>query len=191
MNDYPHLDSDLRRFIRREIQKQMNVIMQGVTGMTDPETWVQDIEQPYPGADTITERPLMHPYGYYSYAPRGVFQVTARRGEHPSNLMVLGHQDSDRPTDAEEGEAGLYNKVSNLRSAILGTGIFVGKGSADKPLALGETLNEILGQMIDLFVAHVHPSPGAPANNIADWQSLKLQQIETKKILTTLDGGLA
>lgn len=102
-------EADLKRFIRLEVARQAQVILSGVTGANE-NVGSEDIEQVYPGSPTIEKRPVMHPYGFASKAPRGVLQVTARQGENPGNRMVMGHRDKNRPDDMAEGEAWTYSQ---------------------------------------------------------------------------------
>lgn len=184
------IEPDLKRFIRHEIAKQMNIILTGVTGSSDPTKFVEDIEQLYPGADTITERPVMHPYGFVSSVPRGILQVVARQGEHPSNRLIIGHRDAARPTDLAEGTAKMYS-LAGFQIYAGEDGLYVGKNSATEPLVLGTAANEFFSALLDLLIAHVHPSPGAPSDKSADFTQLKTQTIEGNLLLSTGDGGLA
>jgi len=185
-----HLDPDISRFIRSEIRREVNIILTGVAGSSDPTKFTQDIEQIFPGADTITDRPVAHPYGFVSQAPRGTLQVVARQGEHPGNRLVIGHRDADRPSDIDDGTAKMYS-VAGYQVYVGSDGVYVGKDSADKPLLLGEASNEFFSALLDLLIAHVHPGPGAPSDKSADFTQLKAQTIVTRKLLTTEDGGLA
>lgn len=184
------IEPDLKRFIRHEIAKQMNIILTGSAGSYDPAAFSEDIEELYPGADTITQRPVMHPFGFVSSAPRGTIQVVARQGEHPSNRLVIGHRDASRPTDIAEGTAKMYS-VAGFQIYAGEDGIYVGKDSATEPLVLGTAANEFFSALLDLLIAHVHPSPGAPSDKSADFTQLKTQTIEGNLLLSTADGGLA
>lgn len=184
------VEPDLRRFIRAEISRQMNIILSGVAGNFDPTAFTEDIEEMYPGADTITARPVMHPFGFVSSAPRGTLQVVARQGEHPSNRLVLGHRDAERPTDIAEGTAKMYS-IAGFQVYAGEDGIYVGKNSATEPLVLGTATNEFLVALLDLLVAHVHPAPGAPSDKSVDFTNLKIQTVEANKLISTGDGGLA
>jgi hypothetical protein len=184
-----HVDPDLRRFIRKEIERQIMVLLTGVSGNDDPEKWTEDIEQIYPGADTLEGRPVMHPFGFVSRTPRGTLQVVGRQGEHPSNRIVIGHRDMNRPTDLDAGTSKLYSEQGYQLYAG-SDGVYVGKDAADNPLALGVPLNDFLGQLLDLLIAHVHPSPGAPSDKSADFTQLKANVVDSESILTTGDGGL-
>lgn len=183
-------DPDLKRYIRTEIARQMNIILTGVTGASKPDLFQENIEQIYPGADTILDRPVMHPFGFVSRAAQGTMQVVARQGEHPSNRLVLGHRDAARPTDLDEGTAKMYS-LAGFQIYAGEDGIYVGKESADQPLVLGEAANEFFGALLDLLVAHVHPSPGAPSDKSADFLQLKTETIEGNLLLSTGDGGLS
>jgi phage gp45-like len=101
---------DVQRFVREEIKRQLNVILSGQSdGTADVET--ESIASMFPGSPTIADRPVMHPYGFASRASRGTIQVVGKQGADPSNRLVLGHRDSQRPTDLDEGEAVLYSSA--------------------------------------------------------------------------------
>lgn len=182
------LTPEIQRFIRREIERQMNVILTGSAGEGTVRT--ETIDSLYPGSDSQTERPKASPYGFASIAKKGTISVVAKQGEHPGNRLVLLHRDANAPADLEEGEAKMYSS-EGFQLYAAKDGIYCGKGSADKPLALGTPLNELLGQIIDLLVAHVHPSPGAPSDKSADFLQIKTETIEANLLLSTGDGGLA
>lgn len=184
-----HIDPYVMRTIRNEIKKQMYVLLQGISGNADPTKWTEDIEQIYPGSDTITERPVAHPFGFVSRAPRGTMQIVARMGDHPNNRMVLSHRDGERPTDLDDGTSKIYS-IAGFQVYAGEDGVYVGKGSATEPLILGTVANEFFGALLDLIVAHVHPGPGSPPNNAADFTQLKTQTIETDSLLSIDGGGL-
>lgn len=102
------MDAETIRFVRQEVQRQLNVILSGESGdNSDIEN--ETIDNLYPGTPSIASRPVMHPYGLASRAPAGTIQVTAKQGADPSNRMVLGHRDSNRSgLDLDEGEVVLY-----------------------------------------------------------------------------------
>ena len=182
-------DPDLKRYIRSEISRQMNIILSGVTGASKPDQFLENIEQIYPGADTILDRPVMHPFGFVSRAQAGTIQVVARQGEHPSNRIILGHRDAARPIDLDDGTAKLYS-IAGFQIYAGTDGIYVGKDSATEPLVLGTAANQFFSALLDLLIAHVHPSPGSPSDKSADFTQLKAETIEGNLLLSTGDGGL-
>lgn len=181
-----HLTPEIIRFIRKEISQQMNVILSGAAGEGDGQT--ETIDTLYPGGESMTKRPKASPYGFTSIAKRGTISVVAKQGENTANRIILSHRDANAPK-VEEGESKMYSSAGYQLYAAL-DGLYCGKGEADEPLVLGTKLNELLGQILDLLIAHVHPSPGAPSDKSADFTQLKTQQITPKKILATSDGGL-
>lgn len=183
------IDPEVKQFIRYEIQRSLMLILSGQAGVNTSMT--ETIETPgYPGSNSIEERPVMHPFGFVSRAPKGIISVIGRMGSDPGNLIVLGHRDKDRP-EIDEGAAAMYASEKGPMITSNADGVFVGKGgTADKPLLLGTESNDFLGQLIDLIVAHVHPSPGSPANNVADFTKLKTEIVEADKLISTTEGGL-
>lgn len=117
------MDAETTRFIREEIKRQMDVILSGESGEND-KVVNEDIQNMYPGMPTILSRPVMHPYGYVSRAPKKTLQVIGKQGEHLGNRVVLGHRDGDRPIDLKEGEGATYSsefyqvRVSNDKIRI-------------------------------------------------------------------------
>lgn len=107
------IDAEVIRFIRQEIDKQMNIVLSGVAGNSDGLT--EDIQQLYPSMPTIPERPVMHPFGLMSAAPDGTISVTARQGSYAGNRMVIGHRDGEAPS-VVEGETIVYDNFDNQMS---------------------------------------------------------------------------
>lgn len=110
-------DVEIRAMIKEEVNKMVSgIILNGQAGATTVD--VEDIDNMYPGMPTVTKRPVVHPYGYASRAPRGVLSVIARIGEHFGNRYILGHRDNKKP-QLNEGETAVYSlgghllKVSN------------------------------------------------------------------------------
>lgn len=122
-----NMTPEMKRFVREEVARQLNVILSGVCEGTEADAQSESIGALYPGSPTIENRPVMHPYGYASRAPKGVLQVTAKQGASPQNRLVIGHRDADRPDDLEEGETEIYSsggwsvRVKN-DSIIIGNG---------------------------------------------------------------------
>ncbi len=103
------------QWVRREIRDQLQIILSGNTAATqiDDVVGTESIDNSPPGAPTMTKRPVAHPYGVMSRAPKGTVQVVARQGEHPANMIVLSHRDKNRPPLNAEGEVMLYDKFGN------------------------------------------------------------------------------
>lgn len=105
------MDGEMIRFIRTEIERQMNVILSGVTANASEQ--YEDVGELFPSMPTITKRPVMHPYGLSSAAPDGTLQVVGKQGEHVGNRMILGHRDKDKPSCAP-GETVLYDQFGGM-----------------------------------------------------------------------------
>lgn len=101
------INAELTRYIRKEIERQMNVILSGVAGNATEQT--EDVQQLFPSMPTITQRPVMHPFGLSSAAPDNTLSVVAKQGEHIGNRIVLGHRDKNKPSTAK-GEVVLYDQ---------------------------------------------------------------------------------
>lgn len=181
------MDSNTISWMRSEIRRQLNVILSGTTGSNTKFT--ENIENMYPGQPTLVGRPIMHPYGLVSRAPRGVLQVVARQGEHSGNRLVLGHRDRNKP-DLDAGDVVLYNEFGR-QVRLDGAIVKIGDASADKPAVLGPELKEFLITFIQLFISHVHISsaPGAPTgfpNNSGDATEARDDYLENDLILSNL-----
>ncbi len=149
------IESDVQRFIREEIKRQLNVVLSGQSGdNADVET--ETIDNMYPGMPSITKRPVMHPFGFASRAPKKTISVTAKQGAEPTNRMVLGHRDSLRPKDLGEGDSVIYSSdgksvlafVKLLKDEISfstggGKGI-VGKLTKDGKVSLANQVGELI-----------------------------------------------
>lgn len=182
-------DSEARRFMKMEIERQVRIILSGSAG--DNNQFSETIENLYPGSPGIPARPVMHPYGIVSRAPRGTLQVTARQGEHSGNRLILGHRDANRPA-LEEGETAVYN-VAGYQVRLNKASVTIGKGGVFETMVVGETLAQLLGDLIELLAMHTHSNgnEGAPTGaplEAADFTQLKTQNIDNGKILAK-DGG--
>lgn len=181
-------EAELKKWVRQEIARQLIVIASGQAGENTVET--ETIENLYPGSPNIPERPVMHPYGFASRAPSGTISVTGKVGNDPSNRMVLGHRDSDRPSDLKVGEASQYSSSGYELRAML-DGIRLVKGNKQVALLLGEDVLELLGKIIDTIVIHTHGSPGTPPSNAADFNLIKTQDLSGATLLSTEEGGFS
>jgi len=110
-----------KQWIIDYVKQQVAVILGGNTAATqvDDVPGTESIDNLFPGCPTVEGRPLAHPYGLVSRAPKGTAQVTARQGEHPSNRLVLLHRDKNRPSVAD-GDVWLYDAHGNQVKLIEG-----------------------------------------------------------------------
>lgn len=181
-------DADLKRLIRKEIEIALQVITSGVAGTNTKNS--EDISSLFPGLPTLTARPIMHPYGLVSRAPKGTISVTAQQGSHPGNKMTLGHRDANSP-DIGLGEAALYSG-NGYKVWVKGDSIVVGKGGEVETVVVGETLKALLIVLIDAIVAHTHignlGAPTGPPQNASEFTQAKGDFVENDKILAK-DGG--
>lgn len=180
-------EAELKRWVKQEIARQVAVITSGQSG-ENADVQSEDIENLYPGSPTIPKRPLMHPYGFASRAPKGVIQVTAKVGEGPTNRMILGHRAKDRPADIEEGESLIYSEAG-YKIVAHKDGIRIHKGSEKYSLLLGEDVITFIAALVDLIVAHTHGPPGTPPTNAGDFTQLKTNDLASTTLLSTEDGG--
>lgn len=182
------MSADEIRWIRQEIATQLNIILSAQAG-DNAAVQTEDIENLLQNNPTIPKRPVMHPYGYASRAPRGVFSIVAKMGEGPSNRFVLGHRDGDRPTDLQLGETRVYS-LAGYTVRWNDSGVFLSHGdSTPEPMVLGTAANEFLGMLLDLIANHTHAGQGAPPSNTLQFTQAKADTIDTKKLLATKEGG--
>jgi hypothetical protein len=182
-------DSDIRKFIRDEIDRKVNVILHGDSGSNTKEA--EDIQNLYPGQPTITSRPVMHPFGFVSRAVAGTIQVIGRIGAHTGNRFVLGHRDKNRPDGLEEGECAIYS-LGTYEVRIFNTKVQVGKGGTFETLVVGETLRDFLKEFIQIYVAHKHIGNLGFYTTVPDNQAqatqLKTNNLDNDKILAKDSG---
>lgn len=138
------LESEIITFIRREIARQAGVILSGSSAASSGQR--EDIQALYPGMPTITDRPVMHPYGYVSRPPSGVIQVVGRQGATPENRIILGHRDANRPP-LGVGCSILYNQFGQQVRLENGT-IKLGGADSNQPIVLGSELKSLLTELI-------------------------------------------
>lgn len=172
-----------RKFIREEIARQVNIILSGQAGANTVQT--ETIDNLFPSMPSIVQRPVMHPYGLVSRAPRGTLSVTARQGEHAGNRIVIGHRDRDKP-EVQGGEVQLYNQFGQAIYLKNGS-VHLGEASASKPAVLGDDLKAMLEQLIDAIASHTHVGnlgfPTAPPVEAAQFSSIKSSNLSNDKIL--------
>lgn len=182
------LDPETRRFISREIKKQLQIITSGEAGDTTMLT--EDIANLYPGMPTITKRPVVHPYGFASRAPKGTLSVTAQQGDHPGNKLTLGHRDKNKPS-IDEGESVQYS-LGGYRVVCKNGELFVGKGTDLEHMVVGETLKAFLLALINHIIIHTHLGnlgvETGPPLNAGDFNTDKADFLDNNKILAK-DGG--
>lgn len=178
-------DPEIRRFIQKEVQRQVNIVLFGSAGGGDTQT--ETINDLFPGMPGIVSRPVMHPFGFVSRAVKGTISVIARVGEHIGNRMVIGHRDANRPASLQEGESCVYSQ-GGYRVVWMNGQIMIGKGAVLEPAVMGTTLQSFLSQFSQLLEQHTHPSIGAPPTNAAAITQLRTAQVDSGKILSK-DGG--
>lgn len=184
------IDSEIQRYIQQEVKRQVHVILSGAAG-TNSAVITETIKSLYPGMAEIPDRPIMHPFGIASRAPADTISVTARQGDHPGNVLTLGHRDKSRPTDLGDGESVLYSK-GDFRVVARNGGLYVGKGTTYEEVVVGETLRTLLIGLIDAIVAHTHMGnlgyPTGKPLNASDFNTLKSSNLSNSKILAK-NGG--
>ncbi len=102
-------ESEILTLVRREIAKQLNIVLTGKTANATSDCAQEDIGEMYPGMPTIQTRPVMHPYGFASRAPDNTISVVAMQGAQKQNRVVLGHRAGDRPKLDNAGDVVLYD----------------------------------------------------------------------------------
>lgn len=177
-------DGDMIRFIREEIRKEMNVILSGETAGSATHT--ESIDNLFPGMPTITDRPVMQPFGISSRAPKKTLQFIGRQGADKTNRFVLGHRDKNKPA-VDEGETSVYS-VGGYQVRVFNGKIQIAKGTDFETLVVGETLRDFLIALIGEIVLHTHAAPGAPPTNASAFTALQTASLDNDKILAK-DGG--
>lgn len=185
------IDSSLVSFVREEVKRQVQILMSGTSGENTHET--ESIEQMVPGMPTISKRPIMHPYGFVSRAPRGTVQVVGRMGDHATNRFVMAHRDKDRPSDIEEGESVQYS-VGKYQVRVMKDRIQIGKDGEYESIVLGDKLTSLLGDLITELGNHTHTCsvPGGlstPPFQKPQIDLLKTEQVDGNKLLAEDGGG--
>lgn len=177
-------DPKIIKLIRDEVKKQVSIVLSGSCGGNTTST--ETIDDLYPGYPPMLDRPLMHPYGLVSRAPRKTISVTARHGEHPANRIVLGHRDKNRP-EIQQGETQLYNQYGQAIYLKNGT-VHIGTASAANPAVVGNELKAMLESLIDAIATHTHIGnlgiPTAPPTQASTFTSIKSSNVSNDKILS-------
>lgn len=148
------LDAEDKKYIKQEIQKHINIILSGISsGNTIVDN--ENIGQLFPGMPNITERPVMHPYGYASRSVNDVIQVTGKQGEHVGNRIILGHRDKNRPKDLAQGESVVYSN-GGLKIYLRNNRIQITSENADNPAVLYRELLALLESILTHIINHTH-----------------------------------
>lgn len=181
------MDAETRRYIDDTIRKQLNIILSGVSGSNTVSQ--ETISELFPGMPEIVNRPVSHPFGYASRATQGTVQVTARHGEHVGNRMIIGHRDSKRPDDLQEGESVIYSK-GGLTVYLRNGEIQIGSKNSDNPVVLFNELSALLESILDHIIGHTHVdgvgAKTSPPIEIPDFEEDKanIETIQSKKVFT-------
>lgn len=169
--------------------RTMNVLLNAVSGETTQETEI--VENLFSGMPNTGPRPVMHPYGYASRAPKGITNVVGRQGESYSNRFVLGHRDSNRPGDLNVGEVCLYSSDGTTvlkKIYVRSDTIQLGSSSAANNLVLGDLLNDFLSRLLDLIINHTHIGnlgyATSPPLNSADFVAIKATDVTSEIMLS-------
>ncbi len=165
-------ESEQLRFIREEIKRQLNVILCASAGANTEQK--ETIDELYPGMPSITDRPVMHPYGLSSRAPAKTISVTARVGDHVGNRMVIGHRDKDRPA-LENGETAIYN-AHGVRVTLL-------KGGK---IAIENDTVELIDRLVDLVTALTNAKTLTMMGPQPFWSATQTELSAIKEDLETL-----
>lgn len=147
------IDPDVRKFLRDEIRKHLNIILTGQSGANTEE--IESINNMFPGMPEIENRPVSHPYGYASRAKKGTTQVNARMGEHVGNRIVIGHRDGGRPKDLAEGESVIYSS-GGLKVYMRNGKIQIGSSTSADPIVLYNELKTLMESILTHIMAHTH-----------------------------------
>lgn len=182
------MDSEIISFIRQEIKKQVNIILSGSSGVNT--TTTENIRELFPGMPTITNRPVMRPWGYASRAPQGTIQVVARQGEHFGNRVVLGHRAKDIPEDLAEGESILYDSTGRQIRVKDGV-IKLGSSASAENLVLGKVFQEMMSTVLQAIAEHVHvtSAPGFPTSeptNASTFTDQKNNPVDNGNVLSDI-----
>lgn len=146
------MDPNLIAFLKLEIRKQVNIILSGQAGTNTQFT--ETIENLFPGMPGIIERPVMHPYGISSRAPRGTIQVTGRQGDHFGNRIILGHRDANRPS-MNEGETVIYNQFGRA-IRVVEDAILVGGEDSAENIVLGQVFKSLMSNLLGALQVERH-----------------------------------
>lgn len=215
-------DAEIQRYIRQEIDRRLNIILPGVsgnaTGQQEDMGNVYPGQAPIParptarpygfisrapkGTPQVTGRMGSHPANRLVLGHRDP-SAPSLPDEGDSGIYSLGAQllalrDRIRlaVTDGffmelQQGQQEI-GKVGGYSLVITETDITGGK-TPKETLVAGETLIELLSQIIDVLVTHNHitSAPGAPTSPMvqaANLQALKVSYLTTPLILMK-DGG--
>lgn len=176
--------SEILSLLRREIRREINIILSGQAGTNTQ--FVETIENMLGGMPNIKDRPVMHPYGFVSRAPRGTISVVGRQGEHFGNRIILGHRDGNRPS-LEEGETILYNQFGRAVK-VLTNKILIGDDDSTENVVLGQVFKTMMSTVLEALAVHLHVGnlgyyTGVP-NNADVYSDQKASPVDDEAILS-------
>ena len=192
-------DSEIRKLIREEIKQAITPILMGFVSSSKNVNRVLVRRMANEGPMDVRN---IQPYGFSSNPPPETQAILVPLNGDPTNMNSLGNYDTARPK-AEVGESIIYNNFTEKLSLLDGVikaeaaeeinmiseRINLGSESATQPLLLGDIVQQLFSDILDLIVAHTHeyviplvPAPAQPGittppSNAGGFDALKTSPV--------------
>lgn len=175
-------ESDIIRLVRRVIRQELAPILLGsvVSNQDQNRTTIQHFATSSP----IPKLRNIQPYGVASRAPPGTACLTIPIDGDPTHLNMVGHFDQSRPSMAN-GETILYDAFGHI-VYLSDTKMQFGSKTSANPMMLGDIVQTLLSEMLELIADHVHPAPGYPPNNFEEFLDLKESPVDDGAIISDI-----
>jgi len=177
---------EVRQIIWQELNRMLGTVLTGLT--QDATGTTEDIASLLPGIPNIQDRPVFTPWGYGSRAPNRTTQLVLQGGNSPSNRVIAGHYDKNRPA-MNSGETILYNQYGQ-QIRLENAAIRVGSAQSTDPVPLGNELKDFLTQLVEaILTMTMTGNLGFPTSNplnASTFTNLKTNFLDNDAILSNL-----
>ena len=167
-------ESEIIQLVKRVVAEAIApILMSTVTKNTDQ---FRTSVQRFPSDPGVNGLRNIQPFGLSSRAPAGTSALVVPVSGDASHLNVVGHFDANKPSE-NDGETILYNAFGQMVYLSDGKLQFGSKASAN-PMMLGDLVQTLLSNFLELYIAHSHAAPGYPPTNAADATTLKASPVD-------------
>lgn len=160
---------DVIRIVKQTLEQQLApTLMALVTSNSDQ---FRSSVQRFPSDAGMNNLRNIQPFGVASRAPAGTQALTTPINYDPTQINIVGHFDSSRPS-MNDGETILYDAHGHVVYLSESKMQFGSKASAN-PMVLGDLLQTFLSNFLQQVIEHTHPAPGYPPTNASAFSELQ------------------
>jgi len=140
---------EMKTYVRSLIKQEICTIM--MASVTSNETDLRTSAQRFATDANLSNLRSISPFGFHSRATKGTPCVMTPINHDPTNIMITGHYDQNRP-QIQDGETVLYGADGQLIHFKSGGTIHQGSKAAAAPVVLGDVLKTFLEKFLDDFI---------------------------------------